>query len=319
MLGQFRALTSSASGLAAGFIRSVAPDSRNRQLQAELGFWRQWVASRGLEWPDDFAMRFDPDAPVQEHLLPYIDKIRRKVVEILDVGSGPVTKLGKTHRSKKLSIVAIDILAADYCRLMSNFGMTSPIPTQYGDAQTLQAQFTTRRFDIVYAENSLDHMSDPVEAILEMIAVTKPDGYVVLLHSENEGRKQSYEDLHKWDFTCEDGHFIIRGPGPNGARLDISEMLSAQVEVDSCFHDGDVLVAMRRRGRRNNSLTTGFALLPSGAFPPCRYSLLQCRPTPPIASIEADPTSGRSATRWARSRPESPSSPASTGPGTRSA
>lgn len=192
-------------------------------------------------------MRFDPTAPVQDYISGYIDGLRADDVEILDVGSGPVTKLGKIHRSKKLSITAIDVLAVDYNTLLAEFGVTPLVATQYGDAQELRRQFPNRRFDIVHAENSLDHTSEPVASVREMLAVTKPGGFVILLHNENEGRKQSYEDLHKWDFTCEEGHFVIRGPGPNGERRDVTEIFASDAEISCTLRDGEVLVAMRRR------------------------------------------------------------------------
>ena len=79
-----------------------------------------------------------------------------------------------------------------------------------------------------------------------MLAVTKPDGFVVLYHAENEGKNESYKQLHKWDFTCEKGHFIIRGPGPGGGSVDATDALTALGSVECSLDGGAVLVAIRK-------------------------------------------------------------------------
>lgn len=234
-------------GLFQRLFRAITPDTRKRQLRGELGFWRQWLATKGLEWPDDYALRFDPDAPIQQHVAIYIDRLAGPRVEILDVGSGPVTKLGKVHPSKTLSITAIDMLAEQYEEMLKDFAVTPLVVTQFADAEKLRDKFGNRKFDLVHAENSLDHTNEPVAALGEMLAVARPGGFVVLLHQENEGMNESYQDLHKWDFTCEVGHFIISGPGPNGPRRDITRLFSADADVECRYYDGDVLVGLKKR------------------------------------------------------------------------
>ena len=86
------------------------------------------------------------------------------------------------------------------------------------------AQFGEKQFDIVHGQNCIDHTVNPLEAIRQMLAVTKPGGFVVLYHAENEGKNKSYKQLHKWDFTCESDHFLIRGPGASGGKVDVTEI-----------------------------------------------------------------------------------------------
>ena len=82
-----------------------------------------------------------------------------------------------------------------------------------------------------------------------MIAVTKPGGFVVLFHAESEGKNEGYKQLHKWDFTCEGGRFIVKGPGPRkSCRYWRSAHHLGQTECS--FDDGAVLVAIRKHTTR---------------------------------------------------------------------
>jgi SAM-dependent methyltransferase len=228
------------------YLRSFLPDSRKDQLKAELRFWRRWLKSRGLEWPEDYRMRLDPDTPVQDHLARVIDRLPGAEIEILDVGSGPMTKLGKIHPEKSLAITATDPLADSYNDLFAEFGISPPVRTEYAEAEALRATLGDRLFNIVHAQNSLDHATDPVQGIGEMLALTRPGGFVVLLHEENEGKNEFYYGLHKWDFTCERGRFVIAGPGPGGPRRDITAILADCAEVECSIREGEILVVIRK-------------------------------------------------------------------------
>jgi SAM-dependent methyltransferase len=230
-------------------VRRLAPDTRDRHLRMEVAFWRRWLTTEGLNWPEDYAMRFDPDAPVQDHLARVIDRIPASSVDILDVGAGPVTVLGKTHPSKRLSITATDVLAREYNRLLAEFGRTPLVETQFAASENLRESLGDGQFDIVHAQNTLDHSADPFAALEEMLALTKPGGFVVLLHEENEGHNELYHALHKWDFGCESGRFVIGGPGPNGPRRDVTELMADRAEVECSMHHDEVLVVMRKLPR----------------------------------------------------------------------
>lgn len=227
-------------------LRRLRPDRRDRHLRTEVKYWRRWAVTEGLQWRDDFKMRFDPDAPLQEHVARVADRIPREIVEILDVGAGPATVLGKTHPSKTLVITPTDPLAREYNRILDQTGHKPPVRTIYAEAESLRSELGSRQFDIVHAQNSLDHSRDAVAGVEEMLALAKPSGFVVLLHEENEGQNELYYALHKWDFRCENGHFIISGPGPGGPRHDISEMVSDRATVECSMHHGEVLVVMHK-------------------------------------------------------------------------
>lgn len=228
--------------------RKVAPGSRSRHMRKEVLFWRRWFVTGGLDWPDDYAMRLDPKAPLQEHLAAIVDRVPKQEVELLDVGAGPLTVIGKVHPSKTLRITATDALARGYDGLLTHFGLNPAVRTVFAEAEKLREHLGDRQFDVVHAQNSLDHCVDPVAGLEQMLSVTRPGGFVVLLHEENEGQNESYHALHQWDFTTDGGHFIIAGPGPNGPRRDVTAMLSGRAEVECSLWDGKLLVVLHKSG-----------------------------------------------------------------------
>jgi SAM-dependent methyltransferase len=203
---------------------------RSVALKGEVEFWRKWLSTKGMYWPDDFRARFDRERRLDGHLVPYVDRIDADVVRILDVGSGPLTKLGKTHPSKRLEITATDLLATEYDRLFTELGLVPPVRTIHADAEQLVAQFGPDAFDVVHAQNCIDHTADPVRAIDEMVAVTRRGGYVVMYHAENEGQREQYNQLHQWNFTCEDDAFVIRDRA--GRKVNVTDRLAASCDVE---------------------------------------------------------------------------------------
>ena len=227
-------------------IRNLRTTGRDRDLRSEVDYWKTWFATKGFEWPQDYVERLDPNLPIQDWIAPYLDRLHGDEVEVLDVGSGPLTKLGKVHPSKRLSITAVDQLADEYNAIIDSYGLHPPIRTQSCNAEKLTETFGNRRFDVVHAENSMDHANDAVAALREMFAMTKTGGLLLLVHAEHEGKNQNYAGLHKWDFTHEDGHFIVSGPGSSGLRHDMTEYFSHKAEIECWVHDGGVYVAMHK-------------------------------------------------------------------------
>ncbi len=222
-----------------GIQKQTPPVKRSDALQEEIQFWRDWFVTGGLEWPQDFQQRFNPDQPIQDHVAIYIDRLKEQSVHILDVGSGPITKLGMKHPSKQLIITATDLLAHEYDRLLAELKIEPPLRTIYADAERLVEQFGQNTFDIVYGRNCIDHMIHPLRAIEQMLAVSKPQGYVVLYHEENEGQSQRYRQLHQWNFTCENAAFVIRDK--RGQVTNVTKKLEALCEIE-CIRDGDKIL-----------------------------------------------------------------------------
>lgn len=180
-------------------------------VNSEIHFWESYFATKGLEWKENYELRMDPALPLQDlpaSLLCEDDEL------ILDVGSGPLTSLGKIHPNglKRLKIIAVDPLANEYEKLLAKYKIQPLVKSEKLAAEELTQRFKLDCFDLVYARNSIDHAIDPEKAISQMIAVVRKGKYVLLDHRINEAENQNYEGLHQWNFSLsEEGHFIIRG------------------------------------------------------------------------------------------------------------
>jgi SAM-dependent methyltransferase len=210
---------------------------RSKGISEEIAFWDTWIRTQGFTWPDDFKQRLDPATPLAGLYHSCIDHLDQHKVNILDVGAGPFTVLGKQHPTKQLHITATDVLAAAYDELLGRHQISPPVRTIYADAEHLTAQFSSDYFDFVHAQNSLDHMQHPLRAISEMLSVVKPNCFVLLVHKINEGENQNYKGLHQWNFATDGSSFLIRG---RVKFINVTQELSPIADIH-CDVDGDLL------------------------------------------------------------------------------
>jgi SAM-dependent methyltransferase len=177
-------------------------------IRDELSFWDAYFRTQGLQWRDSYPNRLDPDLPLQPRpaaLLP-----DREEVNILDVGAGPLTYLGKRCPAKRLHITAIDPLAKHYDRILEKYHVSPLVRTQQLAAEEIDRVYQPGQFDLVFARNCIDHAYDPERAIAQMLQVVRSGCYVLLEHRPNEGLSQNYQGLHRWNFSLSPtGDFLI--------------------------------------------------------------------------------------------------------------
>jgi SAM-dependent methyltransferase len=196
------------------------------------------VRTRGLQWPQEFARRLDPAQPLLPEVAERVRRIAGDPVRILDVGAGPATCLGYVVEGRRIDITATDVLAGVYDRLWARSDVTPPVRTIYADAERLTERFAPDSFDIVYAQNSLDHAARPRNAIEQMVQVAKPGGYVLLSHAIDEGVNEGYAGLHRWNFTERAGAFVLWNPRET---IDMTRALSP-CRVTAVRADGALFV-----------------------------------------------------------------------------
>ena len=180
--------------------------NRNIGLKDEISCWDGWLKEKGGVWPDDYAARLDPNAPLQAHLVSRLPD--KDEVSILDVGAGPLTIVGKVWPGHEVNIVAVDALADEYDKLLRWHGVEPIIRTRQCEMERLDSLFGLNMFDLVYCRNALDHCYDPVAAIRCMYAVVKPGRCVLLDHETNEGENEKYAGLHQWNIET-DGNSVL--------------------------------------------------------------------------------------------------------------
>jgi SAM-dependent methyltransferase len=209
--------------------RHMDPTKRWRlELRREVAFWNR-IVEGGSKFPAAWERRSDPNAPLTERLiLDRLDLIDTDPVSILDVGAGPMTILGTKHPQRRLEITATDPLADDYSQMLDEAGIEPPVRTQLCRGEDLVEHFGADRFDMVYSRNAVDHSVDPLTILRNMVGVTKPGGFVLLRHFQNEGVDEDYEGLHQWNFDLRDGRLLLWNPRETH---DLQEVFAEEVEL----------------------------------------------------------------------------------------
>ena len=202
-------------------------------IPAQISSWRKWL-QRGLDGKlDAYNFRCDPDAPVQDYLTALLSQNPRDNYRILDIGAGPLTSIGKAMDNVNIEIVAIDPLAEEYQIMLDELNIHPPVTTVIGDAEKVDHYFPPESFDLICADNSLDHCYQPIEAIDSMLRILRPSGHIFLQHYVNEGIAEDYDGFHQWNFDQVDGHFCINNGKSN--EIDISKRYEGSAET-ICKH-----------------------------------------------------------------------------------
>ena len=216
-------------------------------LEEEIEFWHRWLRDHGEPWGGDYVWRMDPDTELQSRIGAYLpDGADGEPLRIVDVGSGPLTILGKRWQGRRLDITTVDPLGGQYADLFVIVDIDCQAPIA-GQAEQLDDVLPADTFDLAFARNCLDHGYDPLEAIRQMLRIVKPGRYVVLDHATDEGEFMGYAGPHQWNFRVEAGRFVIWRPGE---RIDAHAILSTYADVTAMVATDEsryMSVALRKR------------------------------------------------------------------------
>jgi SAM-dependent methyltransferase len=173
----------------------------------EMNFWSEWFNTKGLEWPDEYARRLasSPKFTLGE----FISSYPKGEIEVLDVGSGPISPIGIENSEYRIVLVACDPLAEQYSKLFDNHKIEPYVKPIFAYAESLTDVFESESFDIVHMSNALDHSFSPYDCILNMLEVVRVGGKIILRHAENEAIHENYQGFHQWNITESDGDFIF--------------------------------------------------------------------------------------------------------------
>lgn len=212
-----------------------------RRKSSEVDFWAGWLAGApGTEqWAGDREARLDPQTEIRDPLVrAELERNPAEEISILDVGAGPLTMLGYRYPEKSLAIVPVDPLADEYDRLLRDAGIEPPVRTTRVAGEDLLEHFGSRRFDIAYASNALDHSADPLTIITNMVALVRPGGVVLLRHKRNEGEQARYGGLHQWNFDVVDDRLRLW----NGVvEEDVGSALTGRAVTTAWISDGEAI------------------------------------------------------------------------------
>ena len=194
----------------------------------EVGFWQNYLNTKGAQWPDDYRSRLDPNKPFDSGVEEAIRDTGLREIEVLDVGAGPITALGYVSKKFDIRITATDPLADAYSILLQEAAVTPPIKTQKCFGENLLQHFGSRRFHVCHSSNALDHSMDPLTILLAMAQLLYPHGLMYVKVFRNEGEKARYSGLHNWNFDKDENNNFILWRGDE--KYNVNDVLSDLVE-----------------------------------------------------------------------------------------
>ncbi|WP_092032285.1 methyltransferase domain-containing protein [Marinobacter sp. DSM 26671] len=228
------------------FLNPVLPDSR----LSTFFRWKSALTLVGTEFHGENLRRnraklerlFDPKMALQPELARLLPNDSNALYKVLDVGAGPISKVGKIADGSPIDLIPVDPLADDYKQLLAKNDLLPPVPTRKGYGERLSEQFPENSFDLIHARNSVDHCLDPVVVILNCVRVLKPGCHFYLNHYRNEGIAADYYGLHQWNFDLLDGQFVVSDRF--GKVISISSALEGMAHVTSVESQGDRIIVV---------------------------------------------------------------------------
>jgi SAM-dependent methyltransferase len=230
--------------------------------QSEVDWWDTNLPPGARhEWMLRMLDREQRQAEFPKLLLPFVEEAAAisRPVQVLDVGSGPLSPLCWGVDRKLFVATAVDPLARDYARLLERRHIDFPIRPVEGTGEDLRRLFSADQFDIVYSRNALDHAMD-VRRCIEGAAEVLRDGGVLYLEGfVREGTHEGWQGLHQNDLVPEGGALIHYDR--RGKRTSLTEHLDLTCLAEEKTGDepGCWYILVLRKGSRRTQLRSGTA------------------------------------------------------------
>ena len=200
-------------------------------LPSELDFWRDWIATHGSIWQEEYKERLNKSTPFRQDIEEEIVRQDKDVITVLDIGCGPATAIGYITKSKKTVVATYcDPLAQYYIAMWKEAGIEPPHPIIEAEAEELETHFHDK-FDITFARNCLDHSHNPFRCIQQMLKITETGGLAILFHGNCEGSNVRGFGLHQWDFYINEEKFFLKHI--DGEPINIGETMNGIAKIES--------------------------------------------------------------------------------------
>lgn len=179
---------------------------------SEIYFWETNLAKKD-EFKNSLIVLLDPKRRKElfpAKLIPYIYDLKKKNnnLKLLEIGSGPISRLAWGVEEGLFQITAIDPLAKLYSKLMRKHKYDYPIKPIACLGEDISKIFSEESFDIIYSRNALDHVVSPRKCLEGMCYVLKRGGIIFLEGFIRGGTRQKWRGLHKHDLVPENGHLL---------------------------------------------------------------------------------------------------------------
>jgi SAM-dependent methyltransferase len=170
----------------------------------------------------------------------------------MDIGCGPISHLRWGALHGLCEITGVDPLSEMYDIVLERHGY-SHLPHIKCDrvlpmfAEDLDHVGLEGQFDLLFTNNALDHTDDPAKIVRIAGSLLREDGVFVVQVATNEGTRQRWEQLHKFDFDLSArGEFIFRTRDGVVRNLLDGQSEFSRFDVDT--HTEEDLMLVLRKG-----------------------------------------------------------------------
>jgi SAM-dependent methyltransferase len=162
------------------------------------------------------------------YLLPHLDSS----IAMLDVGCGPAT-ITCDFATRVSSVIGIEPVPGILKKAAAAAAERGADNVSFEVGSVYELRFDDDTFDVVHAHQVLQHLTDPVLAIREMVRVTKPGGFVAIRDADYHAMTW-YPQPPEMDRWMEIYQGVCRqnGAEPDAARHLLAWALEAGVERD---------------------------------------------------------------------------------------
>ena len=176
----------------------------------EIDWWKEILTpGNRVGWMEDAINPEKRNKQLPPRLIDLIDGMNLShIPKVLDVGSGPLSPLAWAVDHKLIEVVAVDPLAEIYGGILQEFYIDYPIKPLNGSGEKVAEMFEKESFDVVYTRNAIDHSDSPHDCVKNMVAVLKNGGLLYMEGFENEGTRNNWEGLHRWNLRHKGGNLI---------------------------------------------------------------------------------------------------------------
>lgn len=226
--------------------------SWRRGVIDELSFWENWIDNKGGQWADDFENRLTAKPVVKwlENLLPTSNNNEEDIIKIIDVGSGPISKIGNFIEGKNVSIYATDLLADFYNKRLALNNIKPIVPVCFSYSEFLNNVFPKNNFDLVTCNDTIDETYSPIHSLIEMVKICRIGGVIFISSKHNNAERCDYIGNHIWNIGRIKNDFILWN---TTFHINISSLFKDIAEIIVTNNDENVEVIIRKKTDLPNS------------------------------------------------------------------
>ncbi|MEH6710872.1 MAG: methyltransferase domain-containing protein [Paraglaciecola polaris] len=183
-------------------------DKWREGAQEEIYFWEKSLATRHRR-ATLCELRVQKDAAFNSDIVALLANSDKSTINVLDVGSGPVTALGYCSDKYNIQLNLVDPLANEYKHLYAKYQFYPPVVPEACRGEDVIEHFGERQFDVAYSCNALDHSEEPLKILHNMCHLLIGGGLLYVDVHENVAVEAGYAGLHQWNFTVEKGQVVL--------------------------------------------------------------------------------------------------------------